>query len=246
MLKKIALSLAMAALVVAPAQAQSLDDVLESYYEAIGGVDAWKAVESMRITGTITMQSMTIPFTMTLKGGDKVRRDFTVQGMIGSQAYDGEIAWQHMPFMGQTAAEQLPPEQAASMAEDAEIGGPLIDWERKGSQLELLGMSDVQGSEAFKIQITRRDGTVEFYYLDTESYLPIMVEGTEEQQGTQVGYSVTISDYKEIDGLMFAFSRVNESQLVPGGGQTVQMESVEVNADIDDSFFNMPEESGGN
>ncbi len=245
MLKKVVFLAAAAALMVAPAQAQSLDDVVENYYEAIGGVDEWKAVRSMRLTGMITMQGMSIPFTMTFKGGDKVRRDFSVQGMTGSQAYDGEIAWQLMPFQGQTSAQQLPAEQAASMAEDAEIGGPLLDWKESGSQLELLGKADVEGTEAFKLKLTLAEGDIEFYYLDVESFLPIMVEGFEEQQGTQIPYSVTISDYKEVDGLMLAFSRVNESQLVPGG-QAVQIDAVEINVEVEDSFFSMPEEGEGN
>lgn len=244
MVKKIALLCMAAGLMAAPAEAQTLDEVMDGYYEAIGGLDAWKAVQTMKFSGTLTMQGMAIPYTMTFLRPNKVRREFTVQGMTGIQAFDGTTAWQLLPFRGQTSPEVMPPDQAEAMAEDAEIGGSLLDWRAKGRQLELIGKVDVEGTEAFKLKLTTADGDVEYYYLDAVVFLPIKVEGSEERQGTAVPYEVIVGDYKEVNGLMIGHSRENRSQMVPGG-QTIVMDKVEIDIEIDASIFSMPEEEGG-
>jgi outer membrane lipoprotein-sorting protein len=244
MLKKTALLCLAIGLLAMPAEAQTLEEVMDSYYEAIGGIDAWKAVKSMKFSGTLSMQGMAIPYTMTFMRPKMVRREFTVQGMTGIQAYDGTTAWQMLPFMGQTSPEVMPPDQAESMAEDADIGGALFEWDTKGSQLELVGKEEVEGTEAFKLKLTTANGDVEYYYLDAGVFLPIKVEGSEERQGAVVPFEVIIGDYKEVNGLMIGHSRENRSQMIPGG-QTITMDKVEIDIEIDASIFAMPEEEGG-
>jgi outer membrane lipoprotein-sorting protein len=101
MLKKLA-ALAVVAVLAAPAQAQDLDEVLNNYYEAIGGLDAWQSVQSMKMTGKMMMGGMGIeaPFTVMAKRPNMARIEFVFQGITGIQAYDGETAWQVMPFTG--------------------------------------------------------------------------------------------------------------------------------------------------
>jgi opacity protein-like surface antigen len=102
MLKKAVLLALAGAVLASPAAAQDLNEVLNNYYEAIGGLDAWKQVNSMKMTGSLMMGGMGVeaPFTVTTKRPKKVRVEFTFQGMTGIQGYDGETAWQVMPFMG--------------------------------------------------------------------------------------------------------------------------------------------------
>jgi outer membrane lipoprotein-sorting protein len=95
----------MCALVAQPAAAQDLDinDILARYYEAVGGLDAWKSVESMKVTGKMSMRrGMEVPFTRLVKRPNKIRMEFTMQGMTGIRASDGETAWMLMPFRGES------------------------------------------------------------------------------------------------------------------------------------------------
>ncbi|NNG15644.1 MAG: hypothetical protein HKM89_04120, partial [Gemmatimonadales bacterium] len=83
----------------AASQDLSLEDVLGKYYEAIGGVEAWMSIQTMKMTGTMTMRrGMEVPFTRMVKRPDKVRMEFTMQGMTGVRAFDGQTAWMFMPF----------------------------------------------------------------------------------------------------------------------------------------------------
>ena len=127
MLKKAVFLTLAGALLASPAWAQDLDEVLNNYYEAIGGIDAWRALESTKATGTIMMGGMGVeaPFVVTAKRPNKVRIEFTFQGMTGVQAYDGETAWMLMPFMGRTDPEVMPEDMAKDILDEADnlLGG---------------------------------------------------------------------------------------------------------------------------
>ncbi|MGD2215353.1 MAG: hypothetical protein PVJ64_01300 [Gemmatimonadales bacterium] len=240
-------------LLAAPAAAQdlTLDEVLGNYYEAIGGLDAWKSVQSMKMTGTRSMgRGGESPFTQLVKRPGKVRMEFSFQGMTAVRAYDGETAWMSMPFRGSGEPQVI--ERAGSLAEDADIDGPLIGYEESGHQLELIGLQETEGTPAYKLKLTMSDGQEVFYYLDAEYFVPIMITRTAMSGmgggrggGAPSEIQVIISDYKEVDGLMVPHSiqtRRVGSQRPP---QSVRVETIELNVEVDDSVFELPESGTG-
>jgi outer membrane lipoprotein-sorting protein len=246
MLRKMA-ALAVLAFLAAPAQAQdlTLDEVLNNYYEAIGGLDAWEAVQSIKMTGKMMMGGMGIeaPFTVMAKRPNKARVEFEFQGMAGIQAYDGETAWQVMPFMGNPDPEEVPEDDAEDLYETADLDGPLVGWQESGYTVELLGMEETEGTPAYKLKVTLKNGNVQYYYLDAEYFIPIRMEGVREAQGRTVEYESIFSDYKEVDGLMIAHSIEARPKGAPAG-QVVTIDLIELNVDLPDSLFVMPEKSG--
>ena len=242
MLKKAVFLTLAGALLATPVAAQDLDEVLDNYYEAIGGIDAWKSVESMRATGSMVMAGMGIeaPFVVTTKRPNMVRLEFTFQGMTGVQAYDGETAWMLMPFMGRTDPEVMPIDMAKDVIDQADLDGALIGWQESGHQVELLGKEETAGTEAYKIKVTKKNGDVEYYFLDSEYYVPIKIEGSSMQQGRMVEFETILSDYKEVGGLMIPHSVEARPKGAPSG-QVITIDQVEIDIDIDESTFAMPE-----
>jgi outer membrane lipoprotein-sorting protein len=243
MLKKLA-ALAVVALIAAPAQAQDLDEVLNNYYEAIGGLEAWQSVQSMKMTGKMMMGGMGIeaPFTVMAKRPNMARIEFVFQGITGIQAYDGETAWQVMPFTGNTDPEEVPDDQAEDLWETADVDGPLVGWEESGHTVELLGMEETEGTQAYKLKVTLNTGSVQYYYLDSEYFVPIRMEGVREVQGRTVEFETIVSDYKEVGGLMIAHSIEARPKGAPAG-QAVTIDLVELDIEMADSLFVMPEKS---
>lgn len=220
--------------------AQTLDEIIAMNIEAKGGEEALKAVESVRVKGTMTMGGgqMEAPFTWVWKAPDNLRLEFTFQGMTGIQAYDGESGWMVMPFMGKTDPEPMPAEQMQVMEEQADFTGPFVDTEEKGYTLELEGEEEVDGTPAYKIKSTNKDGDVTYFFLDKDYGLEIQTEAKREIRGQEIESVTAIGDYKEVEGLMMAHSF--DSQVPGMGGQTLTFESIEFNVDLDDSQFEMP------
>lgn len=228
-----------------PAQELTRDQVLERYYEAVGGLEAWDAVESLKATGTITLgQGMQAPFTVLSKRPKKVRIEFEVQGMEGVQAYDGETAWMFMPFGGQTEPQKMSGSQATNLQEEADFDGPLMGWEEEGHEVTLMGKDTVDGTAAYRLDVKRANGRVQRYYLDAEYFLPIKITGTREIQGAEVEYETDLGDYKQVGALMMAHSIESSPAGGSGGGQSVRIDSVELNHTVPDSVFTMPADGG--
>ena len=236
----------------------SLEEVLGSHYEALGGVDAWKAVESVRFTGSTTVgPGMKAPFTMTLKRPGNIRLEFVFQGMTGIQASDGSTAWMVMPFMGKTDPEEMSADLAQIINQQSDLEGPLFDWAAKGHTVELMGVTELEGTEVYKVKVTRDTGEVEYHHLDKEYFVAIQVESTRNVQGQEMDIETAIGDYKELclatstpvdeenpcegDSLWLAYSIESKTKGAPSPMQVITIEDVAVNPDdIAADFFAMP------
>lgn len=235
-----------ALLIGAPAFSQdealpSVEEVVASHLESSGGADAWRSVKTLEMSGTLVLpQGMEAAFSMRLKRPHKMRMEFSIQGMTGIQAYDGDIGWQIMPFQGKTDAEEMPSEQLEQAREQAEIDPALLDWEKRGYQVEVIGRDEVEGAGVIKLKVTKDNGKEEIHYLDDEYFLLIKQTGENEMMGNVVAYESSLSDFKEVDGLMMAHTIV---QGMAGGpaSTTIHFEKITLNPDISDDIFVMPE-----
>ena len=60
--------------------------------------------------------------------------------------------------------------------ENADIDGPLVDYKSKGNKVELLGKDKLEGTDAYKLKATLKNGDVMTIYLDADSFLEIKEE----------------------------------------------------------------------
>ncbi len=229
--------------------AQTVDEILKNYFENTGGIDNWKALKGMKMKATLNQQGMDIPITVIRMADGRTYTKIELQGKEISQGvFDGEVLWSHN-FMTMKA-EKSDNEATENMKREADdFPGPFLNMEKKGYKAELLGKETVDGTECFKIKLTKKntlvDGeevdNIEFYFFDTENYVPIVVE-KELKTGQMKGQIAltTFSDYQEVDGLMIPFSM---GQGLKGRGtQAINFESIELNPKVDDAIFKFPEE----
>ncbi|MGB2988068.1 MAG: hypothetical protein WBE26_19540 [Phycisphaerae bacterium] len=224
-----------------PAQGDELktvDEVIAKHIEAMGGRKALDSVKTMRMAGKSIMGGgMEAPLTIEFKRPNKVRVEFTFQGMTGIQAFDGKTGWFIMPFMGKTDPEKMSSDQVEAIEDQADFEGPLVDYKKKGHQVELIGKEEFEGSDAYKLKITKKGGAVEYHYLDAEYFLTTKMKGKRKFQGTEIEYEIGFGDFKKVGGLMFPHSIQQGSM---GAGAMV-FEKIEVNVKLPDDRFTMPE-----
>jgi len=226
-------------LFVLPVYAQTVDELIEKNLNAHGGLAKLKEIQSMRMTGKMTLhQGMEAPIVFQKKRPHFIRIEFTVGGVTGIQAYDGRTAWAQMPFMGIKDAQKMPQEEAEDLIEEADFDGPLVDYKQKGHTVELLGKEDVEGSEAYKLKLTLRDGKVRYIYLDAETGLEVKLTSIIKREGIENSVDTFFSDYKEVEGLIFPFAF--QVKLKDQPGPQYILDKVELNPQLDDSLFQMP------
>lgn len=220
--------------------AQTADEILDKHIKATGGIEKQKALQSVKMIGKMKMGPMEVPFTMIKARPGQLRSDFTVQGMTGTQAFDGTTGWSVMPFLGKKDPEKMSDDMLASMRDEADFDGPLIDYKAKGHKIELLGKEDVQGSPAYKLHLTTKEGLESNLFIDAETYLMLKVASKRKVQGQEVEQESTMGDYKEVGGMMMPFSMEVKAKGAPAG-QALVIEKYELNPKVDASMFKMPE-----
>jgi outer membrane lipoprotein-sorting protein len=235
--------LALTAFTAAPAAAQTVDEIIAKNVEARGGKDKLAAVQTATVTGKLAMGQMEAPFTIHWKTPNRIRMEFVIQGQTGVRAYDGTTAWAHMPFMGKAEPEKMAEEDTADMAQEADfIAGPLVDYQKKGHQVKLVGKQDVEGTEAYDLELTLKNGDVVHEFVDAESFL-VIKEASKRKQGDQeIEVETSLGNYKQVDGLMLPFSLESKMKGAPAGmgGQTITVDKFEFGPAIDDSRFSFP------
>jgi hypothetical protein len=224
--------------VLAGARAQTLDDVLQKHYAARGGLDKIKAIQTLYAEGRMSRMGMELAFLGYQKKPNKLRTEVTIQGQKIVQAFDGKSGWMIMPMMGSADPQDSPQEMTEQMEEQADLDGFLVDWKEKGHKVELVGKEDVEGTDAYHIKVTTKNGKVRDIYIDADSYLEIKQTGKVTQQGQEIEVESLSGSYKQVNGVMMAFS-VESKVRGQAVGQMV-IDTVIINKEIPDSLFVKP------
>ena len=233
--------LALAALLLAAsasAQTPSPDELVAKHLAARGGEDKLKAVNSMRLTGNVSVQGMDMPVTVVSKRPNKMKQEMTMQGQKVVQAFDGENVWGVNPMMGSTAPRVIEGPTADALKTRSIFDGPLVGYKDRGDTLEVVGPADVEGVKTWKLKLTRKDGQSMHIFLDAETGLDKQWTATMEQNGMTMEINTVMTEYQPTEAIMVARSM----RSTMGGQQVaaVKFDTIEFNLPVEDSEFVMP------
>jgi len=239
-MRKLILLFVALAVFAAPAAAQTVDDIIAHYLKSVGSMEKIQAVNTLRRTGKFNggggFEAVVVQEN---KRGNMVREEFSLQGMTGINAYDSKTGWKIEPWGGKKDPEALGEEETKSILEDADFDGPLVNYRQKGNKVEFVGMDQFEGTDTFKLKVTKPNGDVYFYYLDTDYYVPIKIDTKRTVRGAEREYETALGDYKEVNGWYLPFSFETNTK----GSQDkskITYDKIEANVAIDDTRFRMP------
>jgi hypothetical protein len=223
-----------------PLCAQTADEIVSKYIKTIGGTDKIAAVKSFRRSGKYTGGGGFEARVLEEKRRpDLIRQEFSIQGMIGVTAYDGKNGWKIEPWQGKKDPEPLGEEEMKSIVEDSDFDGPLVNYGAKGNKVEYVGTEPVEGTDAYKLKVTLKNGDVEYFYMDTDYYVPIKIDTKRFVRGEEREYETSLGDYKEVAGVYFPYSSETNAKGSPYK-QKVTIEKIEVNVPLADNRFVEP------
>lgn len=216
--------------------APAVDDLVAKNVAARGGADKIKAIQSLKVTATMTAPNgMQLPITISVKRPGLIRSEMNVQGAAIVQAFDGTTGWSINPMTGSSDPKPSSEAESGAVRRSATmfLDGPLMDYKAKGNKVEYVGKEDVNGSPAYKLKVTLGDQSVDVY-LDAKSYLE--VRNTASVNGMVVDNYPT--DYRPEGGVLIAHG--SDSKMGGTPMMKMSMQKIEVNVPMDDSLFKMP------
>lgn len=227
---------ALLSLVFISAQAQTADEVISKYSETIGGLTAFNAVKSAKMTGIATIQGMDLPITIQMINGKAYRIDVEVMGQSVVNSYKDGKGWKINPFGGAETATDVEGAELADFKSQASLSNSLMDYKARGHQVELQGQEATDGVQCYKIKLTGKDdGKVTTYFISANDYSMIKSVNAREMQGQTVDVETYFSDLKEFNGIKIPMTR---TQKIQGQDfQTITLNNVELNAAIDEKVF---------
>jgi outer membrane lipoprotein-sorting protein len=226
--------------------AQTAEEIISTYYQTIGGAK-WDTVSALKMNANLEQGGMKIPIeVMQLKDGRMYTEITYLGNTMIMQAYDGNTVWT-TNFMSMEA-EKAPSDETENAKRAAkEFPNALINYKNLGYTATLLGSETIDGTACHKIKLEKKtimvEGkevpSIEYYYIDKENNIPILVE-TEIPSGEMKGKTsqTKYSEYQDINGVIVAFSQT--SGIKDGMTQTIQFDKISLNPKIDESKFLFP------
>ena len=225
------------------ASAQTVDDILEKYIAARGGLAKIKAIQSERVTGTMVFSpEVQGPFVVERERPLKLHMEVTVGRDTVIRVYDGKSAgWVYNPFASNPATVRpMTENDLRSIQEEADFEGPFINYKAKGNQLEYVGKTTVEGKPAYKIKLTDKNGDSSYFSFDATTYLVTRWQGTRKNgEGKDVAAESLFRQYREIDEVQYPFL-IESSSPETGESQKIITDKIEINISIPESRFKKP------
>ncbi len=224
---------------------QDVEEIVAKVMETRGDYSVYKNLNSLLVSGTQSQMGMNIPFKMCYKKiNDKKAKYFLESEAMGSKQQmgtNGDTLWadiQGLQIIPKEYEEQF-------ISQISQIKGfaetPLLKYKEKGHKLELSGIVNEDGRDAYTLKLIQDEGREIFLYVDKNNYelfkLWFNMPGENDQE---VEVEMNYSDYKKING----FSIPHKMSLKTGdfGTMDIILEKVEFNPVLDDAMFNVPKE----
>ena len=235
-MKKLVLSLALAAVSFVAVNAQTADEIVTKMVAARGGAEKLKGLKSVRMEANTSVMGMDLPTKMTIVQKRGMKTEISAMGQEVVTAVDGDKAWMLAPPMGVNTPTEMPADQTKGLMGQLDLTNGLLDYKETGIVIELLGTEKLDGADVFKMKMTPKDGMSSVSYVDATTYYIVK---TTVKVG-EIEAETKISNYKMVDGLAFPFTtEVKNEQM---GAVVTNITKVEVNPVIDLEIFKMPKQ----
>jgi len=222
-------------------EGMTAENVLDKFIEAKYGMPAGKKldkklkkIKDLTTKMEASMQGQTINFTRYAKAPNKFALTITMGPMvIQKQTFDGTKG----KMTGMQGNKDIEGEELEDLKETSIMFGD-IDYAGTGNTYELLGVEAVEGKDAYKIEVTKKNGNKESEWYDVASSMQVkafkVTDAPKEMGGGTMTSTTLFYDYKMVDGINYAH-KINQA----AGPQVIDMivTSVEHNTKLGDDVF---------
>lgn len=226
----------------APSRASlSASEIVSKSIAARGGLQAWRAVQTISWTGKLGVggnqrapipmskpgkkavplptdprpkDEVQLPFVMEMERPRKERFEILFKGQTAVQVFDGANGWKLRPYLNRLEVEDFTADELKASSMQAELDGPLVDYAAKGTRIELEGMDKVEDRDAYRLKLTMKDGHAVHEWVDAQTFLEAKIEGQPRRlDGIEHPVEVYYRDYRAVNGLQIPF--ILETKVLP-------------------------------
>lgn len=247
---------------------QSVDEILANYEIKNGGRENVNNVRTLQYNSVMKLNAMgmnlDIPTSTFIETGKLFRKETAgMFGMPGSYSIITDTAgYYFMPsvpaygdFPGMEGGlkkmeNNLYEQSKVKLQAMSEFDG-LFNCKQKGNVVELQGTTNIDKSPCYKLKVTATNGSISYYYIDTQTYMLKQTELSGKQIIQQLGLGGSMKDmmgnqmnnqkvtivytqYATIDGITFP---VKQKMQVGANDIEIENTDIQINATIDKKWY---------
>lgn len=217
--------------------AQSVDKIISKHIKAHGGTDKWEQVKVLKTTGKFTAFSTEKEFTTyKTKSGAFYSSLYLGERHI-SEAYNGKFGWTIDPWQEIEYARKINSGETNVFLQKCEFFTPFYKYKEKGHKVEYLGVQKLDGSNMFVLNLTRKNGKSEKWYLNTKTYLEYKCDTEWVDFAVAMPAEIYFDDFRNIEGLTIPFFI---ERTFGQRDRIIQIENVIINPEFDTKLLEMP------
>ncbi len=188
--------------------AQTADEIVDKYINALGGKEKLLTLKTAKFTGSMTASGNELKLTYTTSHLKGTRTDILLKDLV------------NYPVVTSTSGIMLMPVQ-----------GVLFNYKEKGTAVELIDTATINDELNYKLKLTFKNGIVTNYFIGSKNNRLNKTSGKRKIGDAAFEFQVAFSNYKQnADGFWFAYTTVSTQ------GKT-DFEKIETNIPVDESIF---------
>jgi hypothetical protein len=205
---------------------KSPQEIIDAYVKAVGGLEKINAIKNMMIVMEANLQGMTLEISSTSDQENK--------RLMQQTAMNGNVVQKTVVKNGRgyiyAMGEQQELRSDQLDAVNAQIFVfPEIQYEKLGYTLTAGDIQDIDGEEAYTLNIVTSKGIETTEYYSTQSGLKL-------RTSTEQAGDITYADYQEVDGIMIPTKMTISNAMLPMPIEA-KMVTVKFNETLDNSLF---------
>jgi hypothetical protein len=223
----------------------SLQDVLTLYTQAVGGKEAIEKVRAVEMHLTIQEPEFTVDAIYKADRNIRMRIDiYAGEKRVFTEGFDGKNGWQ----MGEDGkAKDASADGSAALRNGIFLPGKLFGLHELtglGHRIDYDGRQEIENISYHVLKVTMASGMETFLLIHPETG---RIERTRDVKAlhpdvdpTKKLTESTNSDFRKINGVLFAFKGVRKNLKTGETVQTTTLKEVKINPKFDDSTFQKP------
>ncbi len=209
----------------------TVESVLQDYVKAVGGKDNVTKINTVLTLADVTIEGTPFKPKATIKAmaPNKISMEMTIEGMgtIMKRKFDGATGYEEQQ------GRKIPMSDKELNNQKSEKG-LFPELHLNASTATLESLTAIDGVDVYKVKVTKNED-VSYRFYDAKTGYLVRTEKTSEQQGQSVTTIEDLSNYKAVNGVMFAHTiklKVGPQAI------TLNTTNVKVNEGVTDADFN--------
>jgi outer membrane lipoprotein-sorting protein len=226
-------------------------EIVEKNAAARGGVDAWRRINTMAWSGHVESASSparAMPFLLEQQRPNRMRFEIMAQNQRSVRVFDGTSGWKmHPNKAGRPEAQDYSADELRFARDAQVIGGPLMEAASRGAEITLGGVAEVEGHEAYALDIKLPDGANFHVWVDVASFLEVRYDREfRNARDLPAVASVFYRDYHAFEGLQIPLViETGTAAANQAARDRLVIDRVALNPAFDDRMFARPGAAAG-